>query len=112
MPNANHDVFFGQDCCFYLSTKSCLDHHYHPFLKADALIRGQSDMEQGNIDLMSLLFSAEATPVQISQIMECLKGPDSGTLLPKQIYDMNQKTEQLQNLALGLIQGCSDAENP
>jgi hypothetical protein len=26
------------------------------------------------------------------------------------MYDMNQKTEQLQDLALGLIPGCSDAE--
>jgi hypothetical protein len=39
-----------------------------------------------------------------------LKGPEAGTYLPKRIYDMNQKTEQLQDLALGLIPGCSDAK--
>jgi hypothetical protein len=67
-------------------------------------------MEQGDIDLLSLLFSVEATPVQISQIMQCLKGTKLGTLLPKRVYHMNQKTEQLHDLALGLISGCSDAE--
>ena len=30
-----------------------------------------------------------------------LKGPEAGTYLPKRIYNMNQKTEQLQDLALG-----------
>ncbi len=69
-------------------------------------------MGQEDIELMSLLFSVEATPVQISEIMECLKGPESSTLLPKRIYGIDQKTEQLQNLALGLILGCSDAEKP
>jgi hypothetical protein len=41
--------------------------------------------------------------------MQCLKGPEAGTYLPKRIYEMNQKTEQLHDLALGLIPGCSDA---
>jgi len=39
-----------------------------------------------------------------------LKGPEAGTYLPKRFYDMNNKTEQLQDLALGLIPGCSDAK--
>jgi hypothetical protein len=42
--------------------------------------------------------------------MQSLKGTKSGTLLPKRVYNMNQKTEQLHDLALGLIAGCSDAE--
>jgi hypothetical protein len=91
-------IFLGLDDYCYLSTKSCLDHHYHPFIKADAILCMQSDMEQSNINLMFLLFS-EATHVQISQIMEHLKGPELGTLLPKQIYNMKQKAEQLQELA-------------
>jgi len=99
----------GQDDCFYLSTKSCLDHRHHPALKADAILHVQNEMEQGDLDLLSLLFSVNATAVQISQIMQNLKGPESGTYLPKRINDMNQKMEQLQDLALGLILGCSDA---
>ena len=104
-------IFLGQDDHFNLSTKSCLNHRHHPALKADAILRGHNEMEQGDLDLLSLLFSVNvsATGVQISQIMQSLKGPESGTYLPKSIYDMNQKTEQLQDLALGLIPGCSDA---
>ena len=57
-----------------MSTKSCLDHRHHPALKADAILRGQNEMEQGDLDLLSLLFSVNATGVQISQIMQNLKG--------------------------------------
>jgi hypothetical protein len=66
-------------------------------------------MEQVDLTLLSLLFSVNATGGQIQQNMQTLRGPESGTSLPKRIYDMNQKTEQLQDLALGLIPGCSDA---
>jgi hypothetical protein len=60
--------------------------------------------------IYSRFFSVNATGVQISQIMQSLKGPEAGTNLPKKMYDMNRKTEQLQDLALGLIPGCSDAK--
>ncbi len=96
-------------CVFYLSTKSYLNHRHHSALKADAILRGQNDMKQVDLTLLSLLFSINATGGQIQQIMQTLKGPESGTYLPKRIYDMNQKMEQLQDLALGLIPGCSDA---
>ncbi len=102
-------IFLGQDDRFYLSNKSSLNHCHHPALKDDAILRGQNDMEQGDLDLLLLLFSVYATGNQISQIMQSLKGPESGTYLPKRVYNMNQKTEQLQDLALGLIPGCSDA---
>jgi hypothetical protein len=78
-------IFLGQDDCFYLSTKSSLNHCHRPPLKADAILRGQNDMEQGDLDLLSLLFSVNATGIQISQIMQSLKGPESGTYLPKKI---------------------------
>jgi hypothetical protein len=103
-------IFLGQDDRFYLSNKSCLTHRHHPALKADAILRGHNDMEQGDLDLISLLVSVNATGLQMSQIMQSLKGPESGTYLPKRMYQMNQKTEQLKDLALGLIPGCSDAK--
>ena len=53
---------------------------------------------------------SSATGVQIPQIMQSLKGPEAGTYLPKRVYEINQNTEQLQHLALGLIPGCSDAK--
>ncbi len=55
-------IFLGQDNQFYLSTKSCLQHRYHPFLKADAILCEQSDMEQADIDLLSL-FSVLKLPL-------------------------------------------------
>jgi hypothetical protein len=102
-------IFLGQDDRFYLSTKSSLNHCHHPALKADAILHGRNDMEQGDLDLLSLLFSVNPTGIQISQIMQSLKGPESGAYLPKRINNMNQKMEQLQDLAPGLIPGCSDA---
>ena len=50
-------IFLGQDDRFYLSNKSCLTHRHHPALKADAILRGHNDMEQGDLDLISLLVS-------------------------------------------------------
>ena len=50
-------IFLGQDDRFYLSNKSCLTHCHHPALKADAILRGHNDMEQGDLDLISLLVS-------------------------------------------------------
>ncbi len=76
-------IFLGQDDRFYLSTKSSLNHCHHPALKADAILRGQNDMEQGELDLLSLLFSVNATGIQISQIMQSLKSPESGAYLLK-----------------------------
>jgi hypothetical protein len=62
-------IFLGQDDHFYLFTKSSLNHCHHPALKADAILRGQNDMEQGDLDLLLLLFSVNATGIQISEIM-------------------------------------------
>jgi hypothetical protein len=102
-------IFLGQEDCVYLSKSSCLHHLHHPHLKSEVVLRGQRDMEEGDIDLMSLLFSAHLSPLQITQIMSQLKGNEFGTILPKQVYDMNQKIEELRDLALGLIPDCSDA---
>ena len=41
--------------------------------------------------------------------MSQLKGSEFGTILPKRVYDINQKTEKLLNLTLGLLPDCSDA---
>ncbi len=50
------------------------------------------------------------TPTQISQIMEQLKGPESGTFMPKRVYDMNKKAEELHDVAYGLLPDSNDAE--
>ncbi len=66
-------IFLGQDDRFYLSKSSCLHHLHHPRLNSEAVICGQRDMEEGDIDLILLLFSAHLSPLQITQIMSQLK---------------------------------------
>ncbi len=78
--------------------KSCLNHCYHPHQKSDSIIHGQKDMDTGDIDLLTLLFSV--SPMQHSQIMEQVKGPEAGTYTPKHVYDINQRTEDLKILLL------------
>jgi hypothetical protein len=103
-------IFCGANNLFYLSQNSSLNHCHHPCLKLKAILCGQSDMETGNIDILTLLFSVNVTPTQISQIMEQLKGPESGTFMPKRVYDMNKKTEELHDFPYGLLPDSNDAE--
>ncbi len=67
-------------------------------------------METGDIDILMLLFSVNVTPTQISQIMEQLKGPEAGTFMPKGVYNMNKKTEELHDFAYGLLPDSNNAE--
>jgi hypothetical protein len=62
-------IFPGLDNHFHLSKKSCLNHCYHPRQKSESIMCGQKDMDTGDIDLLTLLFSVNVSPLQISQIM-------------------------------------------
>ncbi len=42
--------------------------------------------------------------------MEQLKGPEAGTFMPKRVYDMNKKTEELHDFAYRLLPDSNDAE--
>ncbi len=42
--------------------------------------------------------------------MEQVKGPEAGTYHPKRVYDINQRTEDLKNFAIGLLPKSNDAE--
>jgi hypothetical protein len=103
-------IFCGANNLFYLSKNSSLNHCHHPCLKSKAILHGQSDMETGNIDILTLLFSVNVTPTQISRIMEQLKGPELGTFMPRCVYDMNKKTEELHDFAYELLPDSNDAE--
>ncbi len=37
------------------------------------------------------------------------KGPEAGTYQPKCVYDINQRTEDLKNFAIGLLPESNDA---
>ena len=103
-------IFCGANNLFYLSKNSSLNHCHHPPLKSKAILRGQSNMETGDIDILTLLFSVNVTPTQISQKMEQLKGPESGTFMPKRVYDINKKTEERHDFVYGLLPDSNDAE--
>jgi hypothetical protein len=76
-------IFCGANNLFYLSKNSSLNHCHHPSLKSKAILHGQSDMETGDIDILTLLFSVNVCPSQISQIMEQLKGPEARNIYAK-----------------------------
>ena len=104
-------IFLGLDNHFYLVKTSCLHQSRHPCFKSEAISHGKHDMEKSDItNLLTLLFSANIQPFQISQIMGQMKGPQAGTFSPKHLYNTNKRTEELQNFALGLIADCNDAE--
>jgi hypothetical protein len=104
-------IFCGANNLFYLSKNSSLNHCHHPCPKSKAILCGQSNMETGNIDILALLFSVNVTLTQISQIMEQLKGPESGTFMPKHVFNMNKKTEELHDFAYRLLPDGNDVED-
>jgi hypothetical protein len=103
-------IFCGANNLFYLSKNSSHNHCHHPRLKPKAILCGQSNIGTGDIDILTLLFSVNVTPIQSSQIMKQLKGPEAGTFMPKRVYDMNKKTEELHDFAYGLLSDSIDAE--
>jgi hypothetical protein len=103
-------IFVGANNLFYLSKSSNFNHCHHPCLKSEAILCGQSNMETDEIDIQTLLFSVNKTTTQISQIMEQLEGPDAGRFMPKHVYDMNKKTEELHDFAYGLLSDSNDAK--
>jgi hypothetical protein len=102
-------IFLGLDNHFYLSKNSCLDHCYHPRQKSESFLHGQKDMNTGDFDLLTLFLSVNVSPMQISQIMEQVKGPEAGTYHPKHVYDIIQRTDDLQNFVIGLLPKSNDA---
>ncbi len=59
-------------------------------------------MDKCDIDLLilTLLFSANVQPFQVSQIMGQYKGPHAQTFCLKRLYNINKRTEELQILLL------------
>jgi hypothetical protein len=103
-------IFLGLDNHFYLATTSCLYHSHHLRLKSEAISCGKHDMDKSDIDLLTLLFSANVQPFHISQKMGQMNGLQAGTFSPKRLCNTNKRTEERQNFALGLIADCNDTE--
>jgi hypothetical protein len=56
-------IFCGTNNLFYLSKNSSLNHCHHPHLKSIAILCGQSNMVTDDIDILTLLFSVNVTPI-------------------------------------------------
>ncbi len=80
-----------------------------PLLISASKIRIHSTWTKRHWDLLTLPFSVNVSPVQISQIMEQVKGNEAGTYHPKHVYEINQRTEDLKNFALGLLPKSNNA---
>jgi hypothetical protein len=76
-------IFLGLDNHFYLSKNSCLDHCYLPRQKSESILSGQKDMDTGDFDLLTLLFSVNVSPMQISLILEQVKVLKQAHITPK-----------------------------
>jgi hypothetical protein len=109
MSDANY-FFVGIDKNIYLSTRSNLKHEHDPRINANAILCGQRDLDTNDINLITLLDEVNVSPTQIVNIMEQLKGRNGGSFLPKRVYDLSQKVEDLQDFANGLLPECNDAQ--
>ena len=98
------------DDFYYLSTASTLVHTGHCFVPPEAVERSEKDLDEKDKILLETLFSVKASNHMISKIFQQLKGKDLGTFLPKTIYNMNQKTKRMLDLANGITADMSDAE--
>jgi hypothetical protein len=68
-------IFLSLDNHLYLAKTSCLHHSHHLHLKFEDISCGKHDMDKSDINLLTVLFSANVQPFQISQIIGQVKGP-------------------------------------
>ncbi len=85
-----------------------MDHLNHPPLEEQATLLSQKGPKDKQ--LINILCDANVPPSKISKIMTSIREDDKGTLLPKTIFNINEKCRQLIDLANGILPTCSDAE--
>jgi hypothetical protein len=87
-----------------------LGHRYHPPLEEQATLLSQKDLTSKDEQLINMLCDANVPPSKITKIMTSIREDDKGTLLPKTIFNINEKCWRLIDLANGIIPTCTDAE--
>ena len=95
---------------WYIHSSSSLDHLYHPPLKEEATLLSQKDLSHKDKQLINILCDANVPPSKISKIINAVREDDKGTLLPKAIFNINEKCRLLIDLANGILSTCTDAE--
>ncbi len=95
---------------WYISSNSCLDHKHHPKLDDHAISFSQSDMSKQELRLMNVLYDVNVPPSKISTILDTVRDDNRGTILPKTLFNINEKCRNLIEVANGILPTCSDAE--
>ena len=95
---------------WFILSSSSLDHLNHPPLEEQATLLSQKDLSSKDKQLINILCDANVPPSKISKIMTSIRVDDEGTLLPKTIFNINEKCRRLIDLANGILPTCSDAE--
>ena len=76
----------------------------------EAILLSQKDLSDKDEQLINILCDANVPPLKISKIMNNVKEDDKGTLLPKTIFNINEKCRQLIDFANGILPTCTDVE--
>ena len=95
---------------WYIHSSSSLEHHNHPPLEEEATLLPQKDLSDKDKQLINILCAANVPPSKISKIINAVREDDKGTLLPKTIFNINEKCWRLIDLANGILPTCTDAE--
>jgi hypothetical protein len=95
---------------WYIHSSSSLEHHHHPPLTEEATLLSQKDLSDKHKQLISILCDANVPSSKISKIMNTVREEDKGTLLPKTIFNINEKCRRLIDLANGILPTCTDVE--
>ena len=103
-------LILGSNKQWFLLSTSFLEHRYHPPLEEQATLLSQKDLTSKDEQLINILCDANVPPSKITKIMSSIREDDKGMLLPKTIFNINEKCRRLIDLANGILPTCSDAE--
>ncbi len=95
---------------WYIQSRSSLEHHNPPPLEEEATLLLQKDLSDKDKQLINILCDANVPPLKISKIMNAIREDDKGTLIPKTIFNINEKCRQLIDLTNGILSTCTGAE--
>ncbi len=104
-------VYLNNSNHWYLQSHgSCLDHKHHPKLDVRAVTLSEKDMSHNELKLTTLLYDINVPPSTIAKVLTSIWDNDVGTILPKTVFNINEKCRSLIDVANGLLPSCSDAE--
>ena len=81
-----------------------------PPLEEEATLLSQNDLSHKDEQLITILCDANVPPSKIFKVMNAVREDDKGTLLPKTIFNINEKCRRLIDLANRILPTCTDAE--